>query len=61
MISKAPTYAVLHSYMGVTEIRYRRPRTDTGLAREVLARQREARRYGQRSPYSVSTKPEHVL
>ncbi len=60
---KPPTYAVVYHYplCGEPAIHYRRPRTDTRLAREVLALQRKARAGGYVSPYSISTKPIHTL
>ncbi len=64
---KPRTYAVLYRWPEGTElagridIRYRRPRTDTRLAREVLELQRAARRGGWTSPYSISTDETYTL
>lgn len=66
-MSKPSRYAVVYQWpagtdlAGKVEVRYRRPRTDTRLAREVLHLQRAARRGRSRSPYSISTLPEHTL
>lgn len=57
-----PTYAVLYTRDdGHVSVHYRRPRLDTELARQVLFLQRKARAGGYTSPYSLSTKPEHIL
>lgn len=60
---KPPIYAVVHEWPPGSGpiVHYRRVRTDPSLAREVLALQRRARRAGTRSPYSISTDPEHTL
>lgn len=64
---KPETYAVIYTWShltdmaGTVEVRYRRERHDTRLAREVLELKRAARRGGSRSPYSISTLPEHTL
>ncbi len=61
-MTKPPTYAVVYEWpIGSPAIHYRRSRADTRLAREVLALQRKARARGYTSPYSISTKPEHIL
>lgn len=60
-LAKSARYAVIHTFNGVTEVRYRRDRKDTRLAREVLGLQRRARAAGQHSPYTISTLPEHTL
>jgi hypothetical protein len=63
---KPSRYAVIYTWpagtdiAGTVEIRYRRPRTDPRLAREVLTLQRAARRGGWKSLYSISTRPEHL-
>ncbi len=63
MRPKPLVYAVLHTWPpgSEPEIRYRRLRSDTRLAHEVLARQRAARRSVFPCAYSISTKPIHTL
>ena len=59
---KPPTYAVTYTDTeGQVAVHYRRPRSDTRLAREVLVLQRRARKGGYTSPYAISTKAEHIL
>ncbi len=61
-MTKPPRYAVLYTLPRVEPaVHYTRPRTDTCLAREVLALQRKARRGEWEKTYSISTKPEHIL
>lgn len=60
-MTKPPRYAVLYVWPpgAPPAVHYTSPRSDTTLAREVLALQRKARRGGERT-YSISTKPEHT-
>lgn len=53
-ISKPTGYAIVYTWDdGREEVRYRRPRADARLARELLTILRRARAGGYRSPYSL--------